>query len=158
MRTLAVLLLCLAASGCATAHERTFAKVISPAQSGNPTSWTESEQQAPKVIRNLRRTPEASFHLVRVKTELVRRLHDNSDLSMVVVSGHVELTLGDETFQVAPGDVVEIPRGSAYGVLNRQAEAGVFYQVFTPALAADDTHEKPEPTKDNPWRWNLWQQ
>lgn len=157
MRILPVMLLCLV-SACATAHERTYAKVISPVQSGNPTSWSKSEQEAPKVIRNLRRTPEASFHLIRVKTELGRRLHEKSDQILVIVSGRLELTLGEETLQVSSGDVVEIPLGTPYAVLNRHAEAGVLYQVFTPALADDDTHEKPEASHDNPWRWNLWLQ
>ncbi|MFT3923006.1 MAG: cupin domain-containing protein [Myxococcales bacterium] len=158
MRTLLVLSLCVLC-GCASAPKKEgYSKVISPAQSGNPTSWDENEMRAPVAIRTLRRTPEASFHLARIKAELGRRLHEKSDLTLVVVNGQLELSLGDETVQAGAGDVVEIPRGTPYAVLNKGRDAGVLYLVFTPGLADDDTRNRPVATSESSWRWNLWLQ
>jgi len=158
MRTLRVISLCVL-FGCAAAPQKQgLSKVISPAQSGNPTSWDEAELAAPVAIRTLRRTPEASFHLARVQAELGRRLHEKSDLTLVVVSGQLELSLGDETVQAGAGDVVEIPRGTPYAALNKGKDAGVLYEVFTPALADDDTRNKPVAATESAWRWNLWLQ
>ena len=109
MRSLLVISLCMVGACASTPQKEGYSKVISPVQSGAPTSWDETELQSALAIRSLRRTPEASFHLARIKTELTRRMHEQSDLLLVVVSGKLELSLGDETVRVSAGDVVEIP-------------------------------------------------
>ena len=158
MRTLLAISICVLGACASTPQKEGYSKVISPVQSGAPTSWDENELQSSLAIRSLRRTPEVSFHLARIKTELSRRMHEKSDLLLVVVSGKLELSLGDETVRVAAGDVVEIPRGIPYAALNNTPEAGVLYEVFTPALAPDDTRMKPEVVRDSAWKWNLWVQ
>jgi mannose-6-phosphate isomerase-like protein (cupin superfamily) len=160
MRTLLVLSICLGAA-CATtkaSEQRSFGKIISPADSGMPSDWSEAEKAAPLTVRNLRRSPEASFHLVRMQNELPARMHQHSDLTLVVVSGSFALKLGDQVQAVRPGDVIEIPRATPYGAKVEGSPAGVLYQVFTPALATDDTLEQPQVTREDPWRWNLWPQ
>lgn len=133
--------------------------LYSPTQHGAVAAWSKDEQQQPLVIRNLRRTPEASFHLMRVRSEVGGRAHTGSDLVLVTLAGKLVVTLADREFTVAAGDVLEIPRGAAYAIRNVGEHAGVAYLVFTPALAPDDTKAAPlESAKDSVWRWNLWLQ
>ena len=49
-------------------------------------------------------------------------------------------------------------RSRRTGAIKNGTSAGVLYEVFTPALAADDTREMPEAPTDSVWRLNLWLQ
>jgi mannose-6-phosphate isomerase-like protein (cupin superfamily) len=155
--------LCLSASlvafpACATAPTRAPGMVVSPADAEAPADWTEDELRAEVVMRNLRRTPEASFHLLRVRTALRPRKHEQSDLVLLVVAGKVELELGDRMLPGAPGDVIEVPRGTPYGATNRGDKPGVLYLIFTPALDPNDVKNVTTPSAETAWKWNLWAQ
>ena len=123
--------------GCRTGASRAAGTIISPADS-TVGAWSEEEKKENLVIRNLRESAEASFHVLRVRTELSLRKHQNADLVLVVVAGKVELRLGDRAIPSAPGDVVEVPRDVPYAVINRGQDAAVLYAVFTPGLNPDD--------------------
>ncbi len=143
--------------GCMTPESRASGTIISPAEAAQG-SWTEQEVAAPLVIRNLRVSPEASFHVLRVRTELPMRQHKDSDLVLMVVAGKAELRLGDRTIPAAPGDVVEVPKGSPYGVVNRGESAAIVYAVYTPGFNPDDVRVITEPSGSGAWKFNLWTQ
>jgi mannose-6-phosphate isomerase-like protein (cupin superfamily) len=143
---------------CVSAPNRAPGMLVSPLVGEAATSWTEDELRAEAVMRNLRRTPEASFHLLRLRTALRKREHAQSDLVMLVVAGKIELELGDRMLPAAPGDVIEVPRGTPYGAINRGDEAGVVYLIFTPALDPNDVRNVTTPNAASAWKWNLWAQ
>lgn len=143
--------------GCMTPESRASGTIISPAEAAQG-SWTDQELAANLVVRNLRASPEASFHVLRVRTELPMRLHKDSDLVLVVVGGKAELRLGDRTIPAAPGDVVEVPRGSPYGVVNRGRSAAIVYAVYTPGFNPDDVKVITEQDGAGAWKFNLWTQ
>lgn len=149
---------CLSLAACMTPQSRAAGVVVSPADGASQSGWSEEEKASNVVLRNLRQTQEASFHLLRVKTELPRRKHAQSDLVLMVVAGQVEVQLGDRAIPSAPGDVIEVPRDVPYAVLNKGAEPGVLYQVYTPALDPNDVRMVREKTGESSWKWNLWTQ
>jgi mannose-6-phosphate isomerase-like protein (cupin superfamily) len=120
--------------------------------------WTDQEKAANIVVRNLRQSSEASFHVLRVATELSLRKHQSSDLVLIVVAGKVELRLGDRAIPSAPGDVVEVPREVPYAILNRGQTPAVLYAVYTPGFNPDDVKTISEPSGVGAWKFNLWTQ
>lgn len=153
----AVSLLAACVSGAATQKPR--GKFISPSEQGALTEWSDEERQRPVAMRNLRRSPEASFHLMRIAGERRAHVHEQSDLVFMMLAGDLQMALGDQTLTLKPGDVVEIPRGMPYDLHNRGREPSVAYLVYTPPLRIDD--QKPvsgsAPT-ESVWKWNLWLQ
>lgn len=142
---------------CMTPDSRASGTIISPAE-GAQGGWTEQEKAAKVVVRNLRESPEASFHVLRVATELSFRKHKSSDLVLMVVSGKVELRLGDRAIPSAPGDVIEVPRDVPYAIANRGQTPAVVYAVYTPAFNPDDVKTIAEPSGPGAWKFNLWTQ
>jgi mannose-6-phosphate isomerase-like protein (cupin superfamily) len=157
MRIVSLLTLAVLA-GCTSGLNRPSGMVITP--EGNTAAWTEEEAQRDVSLRNLRRTPEASFHLLRVRTEeQTAHVHEQSDLVFMVIAGKLSLEFGYRTLPVAAGDVIEIPRGTAFRVKNLAATASVAYLVYTPGLSPED--RKPvrgERSQESSWKWNLWVQ
>jgi mannose-6-phosphate isomerase-like protein (cupin superfamily) len=140
-----------------TPASRAAGTIVSPAESANE-AWSDNEKAQNLVMRNLRSSAEASFHVLRVRTELGLRKHQNSDLVLVVVAGKVELRLGDRAIPSAPGDVVEVPRDVPYAVVNRGQDAAVLYAVYTPGFNPDDVKTIAEASGVGAWKFNLWTQ
>jgi len=156
MRLVSLTLL-LSLAACMTPDSRAAGVVVSPSD-GSQARWTDDEKNSDVVMRNLRHTSEASFHLLRVRTELTRRKHAKADLVLVVVAGQIEVQLGDRAIPSAPGDVIEVPRDVPYAVLNKGRDAGVLYLVYTPALDPNDVRMVTDKTGESSWKWNLWAQ
>lgn len=153
----ALLVLLLSLFGCMTPASRAAGTIISPDEAATA-AWTDQEKAANVVVRNLRQSSEASFHVLRVGTELSLRKHLKSDLVLIVVAGKVELRLGDRTIPSAPGDVVEVPREVPYAVINRGQAPAVLYAVYTPAFNPDDVKTISEASGPGAWKFNLWTQ
>lgn len=143
--------------GCMTPATRSSGVIVSPADAANE-PWSENEKASNVVIRNLRGSPEASFHVLRVSTELGLRKHEKSDLVLVLVAGKAEVRVGDRTVPSAPGDVVEVPRDVPYAVINRGQEAVVLYAVYTPGFDPNDVKAVSEASGVGAWKFNLWTQ
>jgi mannose-6-phosphate isomerase-like protein (cupin superfamily) len=142
---------------CMTPASRAAGTIISTDATASA-AWSDQEKAANVVVRNLRQSTEASFHVLRVATELPFRKHQKADLVLVVVAGKAELRLGDRTIPSAPGDVVEVPRDVPYAVINRGASPTVLYLVYTPAFDPEDVKVISEPSGTGAWKFNLWTQ
>jgi mannose-6-phosphate isomerase-like protein (cupin superfamily) len=140
-----------------TPDSRAAGTIVSPADSMQA-PWSGQEKAAGSVMRNLRQSQEASFHVLRVQGELPLRKHLKSDLVLVVVAGQVQLRLGDRTIPSAPGDVVEVPRDVPYAVINKGRDAAVLYLVYTPGFDPDDVKTVSEATGVGAWKFNMWTQ
>lgn len=152
---------CLAAllCACAVTTPSGAGVVVSPGNNIADPQWSPNELAQPAALRNLRRTPEASFHLLRVVEEPNAHVADKSDLVFTVVAGDLELWLGGQKLNVKRGDVVEIPRGTPVRSKSLTKEPGVAYLIYTPALAAGDRRAvAAEQARDSSWKWNLWAQ
>lgn len=144
-------------TACASTRGGTSHRLITPEDQTTVADWTEDEKSREVAMRNLRRSDEASFHLLRVAKQRKGTVHEQSDLVISVISGSMRMTVDRDVIEVAPGDVIEIPRGTPYALTNQAANASVAYLVYTPALGAVDS--KPAQTQSkSAWRWNLWAQ
>lgn len=153
----ALLVLAFSLIGCMTPATRKAGTIISSDETASA-PWTDQEKRASTVVRNLRQSSEASFHVLRVGTELSYRKHMNSDLVLMVVAGQVELRLGDRTIPSAPGDVVEVPREVPYAIINVGSSAAVLYAIYTPAFNPEDVKTIAEASGVGAWKFNLWTQ
>jgi len=159
MRTATIALAVALLAGCAATSTASGARGRIITEARESSSWSDEERAQNVTVRNLRRSAEASFHLMRVRSEQPLHVHDESDLVLVSVAGGFGLTLGDRALTLGPGDVVEIPRGTPYALKNEATDASVAYLVFTPALQPEDFKSVSGPPKrESAWQWNLWVQ
>jgi mannose-6-phosphate isomerase-like protein (cupin superfamily) len=146
-----------ACAGDTSAHGR--GSLIRPEEPGGQPQWSERERNQPVALRNVRRSDQASFHLLRLRAEQPAYAHDRSDLVFMVLAGNMEMTVSGEAIELSPGDVVEVPRGTPYALRNQGEAPGSAYLIFTPALAADDRRLVRGPIRrESAWKWNLWLQ
>lgn len=163
MRALSVTLVATLLGACVAPSNvplRTAGGVITPEGNIADSHWSESELALPVTLRNLRRSPEASFHLLRVAgKEPQSYVYQKSDLVLFVVSGKLEITMGRDKVVAAAGDVVEIMRGTPMQTANVSGgDASVAYLVFTPALDPTDRVPVPEEQRESAWKYNQWPQ
>jgi quercetin dioxygenase-like cupin family protein len=74
--------------------------------------------------------------------EVVRHAHEHSEQLMAVIEGKVTMTIGDETRELGPGDVVCVNRGIEHELFS---EGGV---TFFEALAPVPLDHVPDPERD----------
>lgn len=103
-----------------------------------PTTWTAAERGQPIAIRTLRTTEQASFHLVHAVGAEEPHYHDRTDLTVFVLSGEVDVHLGERTQRARVGDVIEIPKGTKHWVANAGAGPSLSYVVFSPPFDGKD--------------------
>src|SRR5262249_19256473 len=65
--------------------------------------------------------------------------HKRTEEIYYVLRGTGEMTIGDETRGVAPGDAIAIPPGQVHTVLNTGSEPLVFLCTCAPCYEHDDT-------------------
>ncbi|MFP4475514.1 MAG: cupin domain-containing protein [Desulfatibacillaceae bacterium] len=65
--------------------------------------------------------------------------HDATEEIYHFTSGAGTMLLGDDTFDVAPGDTVLIPPGTAHGLVNTGSKPMRLLCVCTPAYSHEDT-------------------
>lgn len=66
--------------------DRPHSLTLTPEDGVRSIVWTEQERTKNIVVRTLRRTHEASFHLMRLVTTEEPHVHERSDLTVFVLS------------------------------------------------------------------------
>lgn len=94
-------------------------------------------------VTTLRKTDRASMHLVQIQEGEVPHIHAEHDLSVFVVRGVGEMTLGKETRTVRDGDVIHIPAGVRHYFTNRGRQPAMAVVVFSPAFDGKDSLNVP---------------
>lgn len=76
-----------------------------------------------KAARNLGNSETMTFGLVTIKAGAAnpRHRHPNCDEILHLISGHIEHSLGDETFEMNAGDTISIPVGVVHNARNLAA-------------------------------------
>lgn len=67
-------------------------------------------------------------------------LHRDTEEIYYVLDGSGEMTIGEETAHVGPGDAIYIPRGSRHTLRNTGATPMRIVLVCGPAFSRDDEH------------------
>jgi len=135
--TLMVALVCLALTGCSLdGATRTGepGRVISPQQVYRGFAWASNQKLEPTVMQSVRVTRSASHHFLRVRTAQQPHVYDHRDLVFTVLSGGLRLHQGTQGYDLRPGDVVDLPRGTVFWLENTAPEASEAYVVVTPPL------------------------
>jgi quercetin dioxygenase-like cupin family protein len=63
-------------------------------------------------------------------TEVARHAHEHTEQLMAIVEGELELTIGDETRTLSPGDVAVVNRGVEHEL--RSEHGCVFFEALAP--------------------------
>ena len=120
-----------------TAHMR--GRLITPTMVYTNTRWTPDELSRDVAVRSMRVTRYASYHMIAVNKSEQPHVHDKHDVAVTLLSGRARLHLGLKTFELNPGDVVELPRGNLHWIENLggavPAEA---FAVFSPPYQGRD--------------------
>ena len=98
----------------------TIRELLHPAHHGNRNQSLAEAIVAPGAVTTLHR-------------------HHSSEELYHIITGRGRMTLGDETFDVAPGDTVCIPPGTPHGIANTGSEALRILCCCAPPYTHDDT-------------------
>jgi quercetin dioxygenase-like cupin family protein len=112
--------------------------VFSPDPAAGSVVWTEEDKAQDMVIRTLRTTPEASFHIIRLGGIEKAHVHDTHDITVFILKGKVRMDMNGQTRILRKGDVVEVPRGLVHAAENAGRDAAEAYAVFTPPFDGKD--------------------
>ncbi len=121
-------------SGCAGTN-----RILTPDGLRPEVAWTDEEKSKTLAINNLKESPEASYHLIRLAGAEKPHTHDTHDLTVFILKGKAEMHLGEHKAFVEKGDVMEIPRGTLHWAECR-TNSCLAYAVFTPAYDGKDFH------------------
>lgn len=118
--------------------QRSSPLLISPEVPYGPIVWSPEESQQDIALKTLRQTPEASFHLIRLKGTERPHVHDHHDLTVFVLSGKARVHFATRSVEVGPLDIIEIPRGHMHWAENISPGPSVVYVIFTPPFDGKD--------------------
>lgn len=100
--------------------------------------WTADELSRDIAVKTLRTTPEASFHLIRLKGAEPPHVHDRHDLTVFILSGTSVVHFKDRAVSIEPGELIDIPRGVWHWAENLGQDPTHAYAVFTPPFDGKD--------------------
>lgn len=114
------------------------AQVVLPERQFDPAVWSAEEQDRPIAVRRLSATAHSSNHLIRLQGSERPHYHDRHDLTVTLLAGAGRIHLADRQVDLAPGDVVVIPKGTLHWAENRATGASVVFAQFAPAFDGKD--------------------
>ncbi|MFN0058167.1 MAG: cupin domain-containing protein [Planctomycetota bacterium] len=103
--------------------------------------WSEDELAQATATRPMRTSAETSHSVLRLAGAEVPHTHDRHDLTCVLLRGRARLHLGADVYDVVPGDVMDIPRGTVHWAEAIDEDACEVYVIFSPAFDGNDFHE-----------------
>jgi mannose-6-phosphate isomerase-like protein (cupin superfamily) len=103
-----------------------------------PIAWTPEEASQPFAFKQLHSAAGTSTHALRLMGTMESRVHDQHDLTVVVLTGHSYVRLGGKFHSLSAGDIVEIPRGSIYYFENNGGQASEYYEIYYPPYDGKD--------------------
>ena len=135
---LAILILLVAASWSASELQARSWRVVTPKSNLDIDDWTAKEKRLPLARRLIRRTDEASFHLLRIRESEVPHVHDEHDLTVTVLSGRSRIHFKTRSVLLRRGDIVHVPRGEMHWAEVLGDGPLEVHAVFTPPLDGKD--------------------
>jgi len=112
--------------------------IITPELADYRVEWTPQEQAQQLATRQLHSLAGTSTHALRLVGTMELRVHDQHDLTVVVLAGSSWVRLAGRYNALSPGDIVEIPRGSSYFFENRGGVASEYYEIYYPPYDGKD--------------------
>ena len=116
------------------------AKVVSPEGELANVVWTAEEKLKPATKRDLGKSADASYHIIRLRKSEPLHMHDTHDLVVVVLKGAGKIHFGYNVFELQKGDVTHIPKGVPHWVENSGKEPLEAYAIYMPPSDGKDFH------------------
>ena len=82
--------------------------------------------------------PDASFLLLAAETDEVPHVHDEHDLTVVILDGAGWLAVEDRRWDLAAGDVVHVRRGTVHHFHPAPGRPVIGLAIYTPILVGRD--------------------
>jgi mannose-6-phosphate isomerase-like protein (cupin superfamily) len=103
--------------------------------------WTAEELDKDIAVLEVRRGNWASHHVVRLRGAERPHVHDRHDVAVTLLRGRVRMHIGEQVFEMRPGDVADVPHGMTHWAENVGRGASEAYVVFTPPFDGKDSRE-----------------
>ena len=129
-----VLLAPLLMSGCGSSR----VQILTPGVDSRTVEWTDKEQQQIQSMKTLHTWSGTSVHGLRLAGRSDSRVHDQHDLTVVMLAGRADVRLAGKWRTVNPGDIIEIPRGSPYQLDRLGSDPAEFYFIYYPPYDGKD--------------------
>jgi mannose-6-phosphate isomerase-like protein (cupin superfamily) len=113
-------------------------QILMPGVDARTVEWTDKEREQIQSMKTLHSYSGTSVHALRLAGRSDSRVHDQHDLTMVVLSGRADVRLSGKWKSVNPGDIIEIPRGSPYQLDRLGSEPVEFYLIYYPPYDGKD--------------------
>lgn len=113
-------------------------QILTPGVDNRPVEWSDKEQQQIQSMKTLHTWSGTSVHGLRLAGRSDSRVHDQHDLTVVMLAGRADVRLAGKWRTVNPGDIIEIPRGSPYQLDRLGSEAAEFYFIYYPPYDGKD--------------------
>ena len=85
----------------------------------------------------LAHTAEVNIRLNRLEGRINRHVHPKTDHFLYIITGQIELRVGDDTQVIGAGEFVTIPRGLSHAMQRRGESAALFLDVAAPPDVGD---------------------
>jgi mannose-6-phosphate isomerase-like protein (cupin superfamily) len=118
--------------------------IVTPELADYRVEWTPQEQAQQLATRPLHSAAGTSTHALRLVGTMESRVHDQHDLTVVVLAGSSWVRLAGKFHALSPGDIIEIPRGVIYYFENRGSEASEYYEIYYPPYDGKDMRQVKE--------------
>ena len=82
--------------------------------------------------------PSVSHHIVQIRYRELPHLHRAHDGTVMMISGHGYLILGDKRIELSAGDIVYVPRGIVHYYVNTGFEPTIAFVAFSPPFDGKD--------------------
>ena len=113
-------------------------QILIPGADARTVEWTDKERGQIQSMKTLHSYSGTSVHALRLAGRSDSRVHDRTDLTVVVLSGRADVRLAGKWRSVNPGDIIEIPRGSPYQLDRLGSEPAEFYLIYYPPYDGKD--------------------
>jgi mannose-6-phosphate isomerase-like protein (cupin superfamily) len=113
-------------------------QILIPGADARTVEWTDKERGQIQSMKTLHSYSGTSVHALRLAGRSDSRVHDRTDLTVVVLSGRADVRLAGKWRTVNPGDIIEIPRGSPYQLDRLGSEPAEFYLIYYPPYDGKD--------------------
>lgn len=121
------------------------AEILTPEGVLREPGWSAEEQAADLSKKLIKNSPDSSSFWIRLKVSEKPHVHQDHDVTVVVLRGKSLMHLGLQVREIKEGDIIEIPRGIVHWAENKGPEPCLVYAVFTPVLEGKDYREVPVP-------------
>ena len=113
-------------------------QIITPGIDKRNVEWTAEEQKQIFSFKKLHSAAGTSTHAMRLVGRSDSRVHDQHDMTVVMLAGRADVRMAGKWHTAGSGDIIEIPRGSIYQFDQLGSEPVECYVIYYPPYDGKD--------------------